>query len=387
MKRILQRLGVVTLVLGLALGAGELVMRRWFPIRGQIYSLDPERLHVSVPSTRRLQLLPARAGRTRVLVELNSAGFRGPELREADKRVLVLGDSLVLSANVVQEDTFTVQLGTRLSATGTDWEAINAGLESYGPDQSLLQVQALLPKLRPDLVVLVLCAHNDFGDLHRNKLFGLDDQGHLKSQKVLLGPTLKAIFAQRQAYAAKPALYRALQALRERGQGLSLDAPLDFVPDYLRAARYQYEDAVTRHNPVVDDIERDTWDADVAIHPDWPSSQHKRALMTRVLAAMGASCQEAGVPIVAIVVPSAVDVDPGFLIRVDQKRYPQYSPTTLAEALTECAREAGLPVRNLQALLEANDPAQLFVGGDDFHWNPRAQALCAEACAALIEEQ
>lgn len=387
MKRILQRLGIVALVLGLALGAGELVMRQWFPIRGQIYRLDPERLHVSVPGARRLQLLPARAGRTQVLVELNSAGFRGPELRAAEKRVLVLGDSLVLSANVIQADTFVAQLGTRLSATGTDWEAINAGLESYGPDQSLLQLQELLPKLRPDLVVLVLCAHNDFGDLHRNKLFGLDAQGQLLRQKVLLGPTLKAIFAQRQAYAAKPALWRAFQAWRERGQGPSLDSPLDYVPDYLLAARYQYEDAVTRHNPVVDDIERDTWDADVAIQPGWPSSQHKRALMTRVLAAMGEFCQQAGVPMVAIVVPSAVDVDPGFLIRVDQTRFPQYLSTTLAAALSECAREAGLPVRNLQSLLEANDPARLFVGGDDFHWNPRAQALCAESCVELIGEQ
>jgi hypothetical protein len=386
MKRILQRLGIVGVVLTLALGAGELVMGRWFSVRGQIYRLDPERLHVSVPNARRLQLLPARAGRTQVLVELNSEGLRGPELRQADKRVLVVGDSLVLSANVTQADSFVAQLSTQLSADGTDWEALNAGLESYGPDQSLLQMEELLPRLKPDLVVLVLCAHNDFGDLHRNKLFGLDAQGQLIRQKVQLGPTLKAIFAQRQKYAAKPALWRAFQAWRERGNAPALDAPLNFVPDYLLAARYQYEDAVTRRNPVVDDIERDTWDADVAIQPDWPSSKHKRALMTRVLAAMGEQCAKAKVDLVALVVPSAVDVDPGFLIRVDAKRYPSYDSMRLSSAMTTCAEEAGLAVLNLQALLLANDPARLFVGGDDFHWNARAQALCAEACATFLEQ-
>ena len=384
MKRNLQRFGVLAVVLALALGAGELVMSRWFSIRGQIYRLDPERLHVSVPNARRLQLLPARSGHTQVLVELSSEGFRGPELRQADKRVLVVGDSLVLSANVTQAETFVAQLATELSADGTDWEAINAGIESYGPDQSLLQMQELLPKLKPDLVVLVLCAHNDFGDLHRNKLFGLDSKGELVRQKVQLGPTLRAVFAARRAYAAKPAIWRAIQAWRERGSAPALGEPLDFVPDYLLAARYQYEDAVTHHSPVVDDIERDTWDADVAIQPDWPSSKHKRALMILVLAAMGELCEQAKVRLVALVVPSAVDVDPGFLIRVDADRYPTYESTRLSELMTACAAQAGLPVLNLQELLESHEPGSLFVGGDDFHWNARAQALCAKACAEFI---
>lgn len=376
-RRLLRRSGIVLAVALVALAGMEVVARRWFPLRGFLYSIDSERIFTTRPNTRRLQLMPPETGDPRVLIELNSLGLRGPELRAAERRMLVVGDSLVLAANVSREHTFPVQLEERLAQSGTDWEVLNAGVESYGPDQTLLQLQKQLPLLEPDAVVLVLCANNDFGDLHRNKLFGISGSGELERQSVQLGPTLLALFEARNKIAAQPALWRIFRHWR-RPRGATIPENTDLIGSYLLAARYQYQDGVSQRSPIVDDVERDTYDADLAIHPDWPSAVHKRRLMTLVLSEIGELCAAARARLTVVVVPSAVDLAPNSAIRVNRERYPTYDPLALSNALANCAQEAGLEVLDLTALFQSSDPARLFTSPDDFHWNARAQALGAE---------
>ena len=101
-------------------------------------------------------------------------GFRGDldldRDRESTARLLVLGDSFVMAENVPLEGTFVRQLAFELErGLGCEVEGVNAGRSGYGPDQSLLLLEREIDTVAPDVIVCVLCAHNDVGDLARNK--------------------------------------------------------------------------------------------------------------------------------------------------------------------------------------------------------------------------
>ncbi len=119
-------------------------------------------------------------GKDSIVWHTNKDGYRGDELRQADARVIVYGDSNVLARFSTLEDSFPAQLGSRLSSgLGRDVEVINAGVVGFGPDQSLLKMEDEIDRVRADLVVLHIFADNDFGDLLRNRLFERDAQGRL----------------------------------------------------------------------------------------------------------------------------------------------------------------------------------------------------------------
>jgi len=77
---------------------------------------------------------------------------------------------MVLGEIVDFEDTFAERLRHHLDEKGREVETVNAGVTGYGPDQTLLRFSGEAEWLESDLVVLVLCTHNDLGDLVRNKL-------------------------------------------------------------------------------------------------------------------------------------------------------------------------------------------------------------------------
>ena len=102
------------------------------------------------------------AGPDRAAVRINSLGLRGDEIRaKAGPRVAVFGDSFVFGSGVDEEHTFVAHLERRLRRTGEDYDAINLGVNGFSTDQELLLFQEMADRLRPDIVVLVMC-DNDF---------------------------------------------------------------------------------------------------------------------------------------------------------------------------------------------------------------------------------
>jgi lysophospholipase L1-like esterase len=103
-------------------------------------------------------------------IAINSAGVRddeeiGPKAPN-EKRILVLGDSLVLSVQVPFSATFTELLEQRLNSDRSPEEAaryrvINAGVQGYGPVEQLLFFREALRTLRPDIVVVSVFVGND----------------------------------------------------------------------------------------------------------------------------------------------------------------------------------------------------------------------------------
>jgi hypothetical protein len=83
-----------------------------------------------------------------------------------ERRVLVLGDSLVLSVQVPFAETFTEELERQLNArrpgdATTSYRVINAGVQGYGPVEELLFFRRLVTSVQPDLVLVSVFVGND----------------------------------------------------------------------------------------------------------------------------------------------------------------------------------------------------------------------------------
>ena len=103
-------------------------------------------------------------------IRINSAGVRDDaeigEKTPDERRILVLGDSLVLSVQVPFEKTFCQLLEQRLNSRGSPihYRVINGGVQGYGPVQELLFLRSLLPVVKPDLILETLFVGNDIED-------------------------------------------------------------------------------------------------------------------------------------------------------------------------------------------------------------------------------
>ena len=73
-----------------------------------------------------------------------------------ERRIVVLGDSLVLAVQVPLQQTFCKQLERRLNGRGgaTHYRVINAGVQGYGPVEDALFYERVAARLQPDLVVV-----------------------------------------------------------------------------------------------------------------------------------------------------------------------------------------------------------------------------------------
>jgi len=386
-----RRLAIVLCASAISLVGLELAVDRYLPVLGQIYELDPELLHNARPNARRIQPMHASRLRegdvARVLVTTGAEGFRGRSLaRPASRpRVLVLGDSFVMAENVPLERTFVERLARSLERAlgdGTAIEGVNAGRSGYGPDQALLLLRRQLDDVDPDVLVCVLCAHNDLGDLARNKLFRLDENGRLATARPRIGDRMRAEFARRSARARGLGLERLWRFWGER----ETRRPVNDMPDgtidlYLTALGAQFAEHFVQRDDEVVSLFEDVYDADVAIAPDSVAVQAKLALMAEILRAITQVAEERRLPLHFVVVPSAVDACPGFGIRVDPLRHPSYSPDHLVTAMGGAVERAGGVATDLTATLRTAG-GDRWVGGTDIHWNANGQAASAEAVAA-----
>jgi lysophospholipase L1-like esterase len=100
-------------------------------------------------------------------IAVNGAGFRdeqelGPKPAN-ERRILLLGDSLVLSVQVPFSQTFGELLEERLNrrAASVHYRVVNAGVQGYGPVEELLYFKKIVGTVQPDLVIVVVFVGND----------------------------------------------------------------------------------------------------------------------------------------------------------------------------------------------------------------------------------
>jgi lysophospholipase L1-like esterase len=111
------------------------------------------------------------AHETVAAVQINSLGFRGPEVqipKPANRyRVLMLGDSTTFGTGVANSETVPAFLEANLNknvSSSKSYEVINAGVPGYGTAQEWLLYRQHVEQLDPDLVILMFLVTNDIHD-------------------------------------------------------------------------------------------------------------------------------------------------------------------------------------------------------------------------------
>jgi lysophospholipase L1-like esterase len=101
----------------------------------------------------------------RYVQRVNNIGTRGRDVElnsaHTNLRILMLGDSFTMGKGVADDKTFSALLENSLRKQNKNVEVLNAGVDSYAPILSYLQLTGDLKGLHPDLVVLNL----DMSDL------------------------------------------------------------------------------------------------------------------------------------------------------------------------------------------------------------------------------
>ena len=100
-------------------------------------------------------------------IAINAQGVRGERdigpKPAGERRIVVLGDSLVLSVQVNERQTFCRLLEDRLNSRGggVRYRVINAGVQGYGPVEELLFFREIARRFEPDLVITTIFVGND----------------------------------------------------------------------------------------------------------------------------------------------------------------------------------------------------------------------------------
>ncbi|MEW6746684.1 MAG: SGNH/GDSL hydrolase family protein [Planctomycetota bacterium] len=366
-----------------------------------IYQLDPHLLLRLVPGSsmynRRLPVNggPRNGGRG-ILMRVNSQGFRGEELepRPAGKRIVVYGDSFILADFSELENTFVEQLEGKLeTALGEAIEVINAGVNSYGPDQISLRLEQEIPCLQPDLVLVSLYAGNDLGDLLRNKIFRLDSRGDLVINRYVLAAPLVESFRRAQRGLITYRLVREVLNRWKGGEGELDRNARRYRAHFMESALADCEreflelpnDNLNGRASEVSDLFMDHYDADLALDPRGRSSQYKMRLMEQVVTRMKSTAESLGVSVLLLLIPHPIDVCDGYdLAQVDPARFPEYERSQLTDVLVRIALRQGVPYVNLFPEYRARDANELYFHGGNDHWNDAGQELAAEIVKDFI---
>lgn len=108
-------------------------------------------------------------------IATNGAGFRddeelGPKPPQ-ERRIVLLGDSLVLSVQVPFQQTFGELLEQRLNSRSSQvrYRVINAGVQGYGPIEEQLFFRRIAATVQPDLVLPVVFVGNDAEEAVRSQ--------------------------------------------------------------------------------------------------------------------------------------------------------------------------------------------------------------------------
>lgn len=163
-----RRITAFALVMAAQFGIFEAALRRWgsseaAPAFQGLFTGDPATGYRLMPGAR-IRFTTAEFDTD---IRINHAGVRddeeiGPK-PAGERRIVILGDSLVLSVQVPFEQTFGELLERRLNAAPSPYRyrVINAGVQGYGPVEELLFFRNVARRFEPDVVIMALFVGND----------------------------------------------------------------------------------------------------------------------------------------------------------------------------------------------------------------------------------
>jgi len=177
---------LVVLSLLLCVGGAEAVLRVFCP-QYKYAALSQKmsnrtRIYANIPNATEIYKSPD--SDQKHIVHFNSLGLRQNRdfllvKPENVVRIGFLGDSYTANLRMPVEYSFTEPLDFMLNASGIAAEVLNFGVDGYGPDQELLQLEDEVLLLKPDYVFYVYCS-NDIRNVLENKLYKIDRSGELQ---------------------------------------------------------------------------------------------------------------------------------------------------------------------------------------------------------------
>jgi hypothetical protein len=378
-------IGLVSLFLIALLEGG---VRLFFPLNPQpkspAYRFNPDYNVALKPNlTRSFRRVPENGGQ-RIKWETNQDAFRGLALqRSPDFRIMVYGDSNIQAKFSHLEDTFPVKLQSDLAAlTGSrNLEVINAGVVGFGPDQALIRFSQEADIYKPNIVIFHIFADNDFGDLIRNRLFELDEQGRLVQTRFPIKEDGRLAPAEG-GLLASSGLFRIAKMISSK---LRTQKTAETIADEQCEAELAiYHDRKPRGLSHFGDH----YDLDLALDPESEASQVKVRLMAAVLKKASEVAASKGITFVVVIQPSQIDLTRnGSLSYADLARYPNYRPSNLSGRLEDICRRNDLACINLFPTFQKNNSASLFFKGSNNHWNDEGQALAAKVTAIFLADK
>lgn len=316
------------------------------------------------------------AGRA-VPVRVDRDGFRAPSSdgrhgpkRPGERRVLLLGDSLVFGYGVAFDETLGHQLEGHLeAATGTEWTVANAGTPGHGTWELALQLDHFAA-FEPDVVVAGTSAANDFTD------------DCFRDNAVVSGYLLTGPMARRaqESWRVRLALRLRTAMLFER---LLIQRGSRFAVDLVGpGAVPPAEGALALFPP------REQWQACL-----FADRIERDALVDHILgttaenyAALWAAAGD--VPLVHVLIPAIQHVDPGEWER--QVARMDLDPAVLERGrmlarIAQQIESTGRPVVNLFDILDfhAGGTRDQWLVGDD-HLSPAGNAAAAQALVGPV---
>jgi lysophospholipase L1-like esterase len=124
-----------------------------------------------------------------VRVRTDANGFRGPPPEEAERTVLILGDSVAFGFRVDEEESFASRLADLLNhseASGVGWRTLNAAVPGYSSFQVRMQAEDLIHRFRPDYVVVCVGNNEAWPTLHTDREVHEERQPASRLVRILL---------------------------------------------------------------------------------------------------------------------------------------------------------------------------------------------------------
>lgn len=167
-QKAMQSLGIVAIMTIVTLAALEIILRvvdlrelrEGVSERSLSYQYDAELGWMPVAGSS-ASVTNART----IAVHHNSLGLRYEEfILDATPTILFLGDSFVWGLDAEANERFSELLKPRIPG----YKILAAGVSGYGTDQEYLLLKKLWPKVKPSVVVLIVCTDNDRQDNSTN---------------------------------------------------------------------------------------------------------------------------------------------------------------------------------------------------------------------------
>jgi lysophospholipase L1-like esterase len=158
-RKVLARICVALIAIGIAFGLCEVAARMIFP-RPPMGTRQPQVAYLRDPELRYVLAPNQKGWIDDGLITVNSQGIRGPEVASPKPqgrfRIVIIGDSLTLGWGVDDDQTFSARLDRLLRDRHPDGDldVLNLGVSGYSTRQEVELLTRSVSRLEPNLVLV-----------------------------------------------------------------------------------------------------------------------------------------------------------------------------------------------------------------------------------------